>query len=333
MKEPELGTEQATAESAYRNATVGEATFCAVSCLSEADDTTVLENVANILSKIGKVESVALSTANRKLPSTRSVVVAEGTKLAKIRSYVRSLDTNFVCICDPDLVVFPDGATSVAKKAVKESSDVTFGVIDCQDDGTVLSRIITCDKWLSHSVLRPLLWRFGVGITLPGQFVIVSTALLKSIDQDVDSYLDDLYLGLFARMRKAKVLRMSIAIGEEQSRSSWFSLLTQRLRWMQGFASICRHHKASPVAIAFLAAHFAAYHLIPVAWLVCFGAIAAVNGAAACLLLFVLCLVIARAARQPMLVAFAFLMVFPFVHLAAITFWWIPISKRQLTRR
>jgi hypothetical protein len=52
---------------------------------------------------------------------------------------------------------------------------------------------------VGHGIVRPFLWRLGVGISVPGQFLVASASLFAAMDAAVDTYLDDLYLGIFAR--------------------------------------------------------------------------------------------------------------------------------------
>lgn len=308
-------------------------TFCVISCLGETDKVTALQKVTTELLGLGGADAIALLNAHRHIPNVQSVVVPEGTKLSKIRGYARNLSSRFVCVCDPDLAICPAGVASVAEQAVQEMPEIAFGLIDCQADGTVLSGIIAIDKWLSHYVLRPILWRLGIGITVPGQFLIVSTDLLKRLEPSVDSYLDDLYFGLFARLQRAKVLRIAKTIGEEESRSHWSSLLAQRIRWMRGLVSLLRHHQSNPRALGFLITHFFGYHVLPIIWFTGLAIIAHSNSFAALLVLVTGILVLSRLTRQPFHVAFVFLIAFPLIHFSAVLFWWMPISRKQLTKR
>ena len=91
---------------------------------------------------------------------------------------------------------------------------MAFGIVQGRDDGSTLSHVIGIDKWLSHHVLRKHLLLCGIGISLPGQFLIISTKLLRALDPEVDSYLDDLYLGFVARTRGCVVHRVPVVVGQ-----------------------------------------------------------------------------------------------------------------------
>jgi cellulose synthase/poly-beta-1,6-N-acetylglucosamine synthase-like glycosyltransferase len=264
-------------------------------------------------------------------------VVPSGTKLSKIRRLAQLVESDLFLICDPDLTVREDGCCAVVSNALKEAAKgsevVAFGVVEGKNDGTLLSQIIAVDKWFSHRVLRPFLWAAGIGVTLPGQFLLVSASLLRSLDPAVDSYLDDLYLGWVARRRRVRLLRLATVVGEEDARSSWASLLTQRLRWMKGIASLSSHLARHPSALALIGVHYIAYHGLPILWMTLVVLLGCANLLAGVGVVFSLATVLSVLSGRSILACVAFLGVFPLVHVAATLTWWIPVNRSALTRR
>ncbi|MFO0957171.1 MAG: glycosyltransferase family 2 protein [Isosphaeraceae bacterium] len=265
------------------------------------------------------------------------VVVPPGTKLSKIRRLAELVEADLFLICDPDFTVSRDGCRAVVRSAFEEALNskvvIAYGVVEGKDDGTLLSKVIAVDKWLSHHIIRPFLWTAGVGITLPGQFLIVSSSLLRSLDPTVDSYLDDLYLGWVARRRRVRVLRVATVVGEEDSRSSWLSLLTQRVRWMKGIASLSRHLARHPSALVLIGVHYLAYHGIPILWLTLVVLLGCVNLLSGVGVILCLATVISVLSGRPTLACITFLTVFPLVHVVATLVWWMPVTRSGLTRR
>jgi cellulose synthase/poly-beta-1,6-N-acetylglucosamine synthase-like glycosyltransferase len=257
--------------------------------------------------------------------------------LSKIRRLADLVAADLFCICDPDLTVDETACRAVVQQAIADvqagEEVVAFGVVEGRDDGTLLSNVIAIDKWLSHRVLRRLLWAAGVGITLPGQFLIVSPGLLRSLAPDVDSYLDDLYLGLVARQRGVCVRRVPVVVAKEDPRSGWLSLLTQRMRWMRGLVCLFRHLFPNPSACGLLGIHFAAYHGLPIVAMIAFLGLTAVNPLAGGCVFLGLAAVLCVVSRQSFLASVAFLGIFPFVHVLATLLWWMPVSRTVLTRR
>ncbi len=247
------------------------------------------------------------------------------------------IDADLICICDPDLTVVDNSCRAVLRQAAMEvdagNEVVAFGIVEGRDDGTLLSRVIAVDKWLSHRVLRRCLWTLGVGITLPGQFLIVSPRLLHSLDPHVDSYLDDLYLGWVARRHRFRVRRLPLVVGQEDSRSSWSSLLTQRLRWMRGLAFLVSHLRSNPAAVGLLVTHFIAYHAFPVMTMCGIVSMWLVNPIVGLVLFVGLASILSTLSKRSFLAAAVYMAVFPLVHLLATLLWWMPASRPFLTKR
>jgi cellulose synthase/poly-beta-1,6-N-acetylglucosamine synthase-like glycosyltransferase len=264
--------------------------------------------------------------------------VTPGTKLSKIRRLADLITTDLICICDPDLTVVDGTCRAVLERAAEEVHTrhevVAFGIVEGRDNGTLLSRVIAVDKWLSHRMLRRCLWSLGVGITLPGQFLIVSPGLLRSLDPRVDSYLDDLYLGLVARRHGVRVHRVPVVVGQEDSRTNWGTLLAQRLRWMRGLAFlVIGHLRSCNPDVGLLLAHYFAYHGLPILGMfgvVLLGCVSPIGGVA----VFVgVAFLLAVLSGQPLLPTVLYLFIFPVVHIIATLLWWMPASRSFLTRR
>ena len=266
------------------------------------------------------------------------VHVQPGTKLAKIRTWVRqTAPSGLVCICDPDMTLDRDAASAVIRNAFDTSNQghavLAYGRIR-SDGGSLLRCLTAFDKNWSHRVIRPLLWAIGVGASIPGQFVVVSASLLSAIDPSVDSYLDDLYLGLFTRSYPGVVIRReSLTVGSEQPREEWMGLVAQRLRWMKGFMALAWHMRRSPSAALRLGAHFVAYHAIPIVVLTSLILLSVkhpVLGLAAAGLFAITTSVLTR---QNPAVGLVYWLTFPLLHALATLAWWLPVPGTFLTRR
>lgn len=306
-------------------------------CASSADQLASMSNLVEKLSESSVVDMVVLSETAFSLDNATVFVVPEGTKLSKLRQFACEVESDLVCICDPDVEVNLPNAAALVERARKIRGTgkevVVFGTIDCREDGTLLSRVVAIDKWLSHHAIRPFLWKHRIAITLPGQFLVLTTSILKRIDPAVDSYLDDLYLGWVARSSDVTVVRMPLVAGAEESRSAWSSLLTQRLRWMHGLAKLCSHLFRHPSALVFLSIHFIAYHGIPILWLLGTGLLAVVSPVTAIVEVFFSAILLSRLSQQSMTTAAIFLLVFPPLHCLATTLWWIPLAPNILRQR
>ncbi len=311
---------------------------CVVCCSTQAMPHDTLHAAARAVGPAATVRKVLLSETGAELEEGVEVITVPcGTKLSKLRRLPGLVDADLFVICDPDLAVEEDAARLVVEEAVVAvragEEVVAFGIVKGADDGTLLSRVVAVDKWLSHRVLRPLLWALGAGATLPGQFLVVSRGLLRRLDPAIDSHLDDLYLGWLARQHGVPVRRVGVVVGEEGPRGSLASLLAQRVRWMRGLACLIGSLFPHPSAVGLLGLHYLAYHGLPVLVMVAVATLTARNPPAGLLAFFGLAALLSAFSRRPFFAAATFLIVFPVVHAIATLLWWVPVSRALLTRR
>jgi cellulose synthase/poly-beta-1,6-N-acetylglucosamine synthase-like glycosyltransferase len=320
-------------------ATVGHAeSVCVVCCSTASAPHDNIHGLVKAFESVAVVRAAVLSeSGDETIAGIEIEQVPPGTKLSKIRRFAGSVGTDLICICDPDLTIVEDGCRAVLLRAIEDvragNEVVAFGVLEGRDDGTILSRVIAVDKWISHRVLRRCLWSLGVGITLPGQFMIVSPGLLRRLDPEVDSYLDDLYLGWVARQHRVRVHRLPVVVGQEDPRTSWGSLLTQRLRWMRGLASLFAHLWSQPTAAGLLSAHYTAYHALPILTMAGIISLVVVSPVWGLSVFFGLAAILAVMSKRPFPSAVVFLAVFPALHLLATLLWWMPVRRSILMRR
>ncbi len=339
MKQPSVAVAECDVSSALAEQSERNTAFrvTLVTCASSEHLLTNIRSLKSELIHSVDVDLVVLSETEFPLDRASIFVVPEGTKLSKLRRLACTVESDLVCICDPDVEVSLAGATAILEEAIKASSMgqevVAFGMIDCHDNGTLLARVVAIDKWMSHRVIRPFLWTIGLGITLPGQFLVLSTSVLKRIDPAVDSYLDDLYLGWIARSSGVSVRRVSVVAGAEESRSAWSTLLTQRLRWMHGLANLFSHLSRHPSAVLLLSVHFIAYHGLPILWMLCMSTLAVFFPASGAVVFSVAAFLLSRLSQQSLTASATFLLIFPPLHCVATLLWWAPVSRQTLRQR
>jgi hypothetical protein len=310
---------------------------CVICCSTSSMPIDAARDVASSMSRIAKVEVLLLSDCNGTLEGGGVVKVPIGTKLSKIRRLAALAGADLICICDPDMRFDAEACVQVLERAVTWSRQraevVAFGIIEGSDNGSLLSRVVALDKWVSHRVLRRWLWECGIGITLPGQFLIASAGLLRVLDPGVDTYLDDLYLGWIARTRGVKVLRVPVVVGEEQTRATWGSLMSQRVRWMKGLARLFVHLLWRPKGALLLTIHFLAYHGLPIVMLLGLVYLSTLSLLAAATTFSALVALMAWCSGRSLATVATFLTAFPLVHFLAVTLCWIPLSSSYLARR
>jgi cellulose synthase/poly-beta-1,6-N-acetylglucosamine synthase-like glycosyltransferase len=311
--------------------------LCVVCCAEPEIARAASDRIARALAGRCSVTLLSVTEGSGMHDGAHSIVVPIGTKLSKLSLAAGHVTTDLVCICDPDIDVATDGCIAVFDAALAEHrlarAVVSFGVIQVRNASGLLGQLISLDKWLSHRILRPILWRLGVGITLPGQFLIISTDVLRSIDRRVDSYLDDLYLGWLCRHMQARVCRETCIVGYEATRASWLGLVAQRMRWMKGFMQLIRQLAHESRALPLLAVHFLAYHGVPLLLLFAACLVMSASPVLGIGMVMSVALALSGAARCRLCTSIIYVTAFPLVHLLAICLWWLPVGRTFLTRR
>jgi len=267
-------------------------------------------------------------------PVDLEVVQCEpGSKLKKIKSQL-SGDNPFICVIDSDMRLKLPVCKELVLRAMSESAGITFGLIESSSVPGSMGNCIQLDKRWSHRFLRPALHFCGVGITVPGQFVVYSPRLLATINDGTDTFLDDLYFGLKCRQQGLGILRINKIVGYEEGRSGWSGLLLQRIRWMKGLFRLTRDAWTGGAGWSYCIIHYLAYHGLPIAYVAFILAlILSHHGATALCLIIAFLAVFATVTRSlsPALLLYA--AAFPILHAVATLGALLPFSIKNLRRR
>lgn len=168
-------------------------------------------------------------------------IVRTGTKYQRLL-YLLENDTAeyFLCV-DNDVTNNLPNIIRFIRHMLSEKLDVGWGKIFAENPKSIIARMVAVDKVLSHHLIRPLLWRMRCGITVPGQCFMVRRQAFSGKLLSLDTYLDDLALGLYIRKnyRKLNVYFDNKIIGFEKPNNTWRGIWSQRERWAKGYAAVC----------------------------------------------------------------------------------------------
>lgn len=267
-------------------------------------------------------------------PGVDTVICGPGSKLRKLKSQLAPAGNPFVCVVDSDMRLEIGTCVAIVRRALLERPGIAFGLVESTRGPGVLGICVELDKRWSHRFLRPLLLRCGAGITVPGQFVVYSPALLDGISDTRDTFLDDLYFGLLCRERRLPMLRVGAVVGHEDGRSSWRSLLLQRIRWMKGLFGLTRDAWNDGSGAHYCVMHYLAYHGLPAAYAALTTALVASGhpAAAACLCgAFFAAFAMVTRSLSPAL--FVYALTFPAVHVLATAGAVLPLPTKSIRKR
>lgn len=270
-----------------------------------------------------------------KIPEGSSIAIVQKgtTKLEKIKSQL-SEQMLFFCVIDSDMHLNIDVCAEIIQTTINGKFGIGFGIVESVGGKRILDSCIHLDKRWSHYVLRPMLHKFGIGITVPGQFIIYSPELLSAINENIDTFLDDLYFGLKCRLLGMRFFRLGKVVGYEEGRQDWSSLLIQRIRWMKGLFRLSKNTLYMSGAWRYCASHYMAYHGVPVIYALAITWLLFCNQwllASVFLTVSSILLAITYGSLHPVILVYS--LSFPLIHILATIAAFFPISIMRLRRR
>lgn len=256
------------------------------------------------------------------------IITLPGTKykrLLAVPSYTRA--TWILCV-DNDVSCNRTSVIQFLSQIFKSSCDAAWGKLDAAPATGLIAKLVKIDKWLSHGILRPLLWKSGLGITLPGQLCLFRKGILESEHYVQDTFLDDLAFGLKLRIIGARVITTSDILGLEAPKCTFSGLWKQRKRWADGFASVFKDAKCGRERLLVLI-HGIVYHGL---WILGWSVIvflASVTPLLSLLVLMFLSCLFAKGKIEDIPVACCYQLIFPLLHLR----WFFCMLCRLLNKR
>lgn len=185
----------------------------------------------------------------------------EGTKYARLRKYIQQDDSEYYLCIDNDIRGNNECIQPFLLEMIRCKYDLGWGKIAAENSNRMVGKLVAIDKILSHYILRPLLWKFRIGISIPGQLFCLKGSFIRDHFMQYDTYLDDLAIGLYAREKKCRILCSKNILGYELPNETFCNLLLQRKRWAIGFSSVFFNHHDF-IAKMLLCIHMFSYHFL-----------------------------------------------------------------------
>lgn len=92
-----------------------------------------------------------------------------GTKYRRLISLMEKDDSNYYLSIDNDITGNIEELLNFVDEMITKDYEVGWGRIRAKKQSSFISNMVAVDKLLSHNIIRPLLWKLGVGISIPGQ--------------------------------------------------------------------------------------------------------------------------------------------------------------------
>ena len=190
------------------------------------------------------------------------IVDGEKTKYMRLQYLIQTLPDTVLLSIDNDMMVYCPILEAFIKQFVGSAASIGWGRIGVSNKGWI-PNLIVIDKTLSHSFIRPLLWRCHLGISVPGQCFILRTEDYRTHLLKSDTYLDDLQIGLITCYHGYEVFQSKKVLGNEKAQDSLTKLFNQRKRWAKGIAATLTAARQLPQKYYYLVLlHGVVYHLL-----------------------------------------------------------------------
>lgn len=192
------------------------------------------------------------------------MVKISGTKYRRLINVMDNDNSEYYLSVDNDITADIANLKIFIKEMIDNNIDVGWGKIKANHPSGFISKLVAVDKELSHNIIRPSLWCTNYGISIPGQVFCIKGSTFRTKLINLDTFLDDLALGLYVNINNCSKYRTNNVLGYELPNSTFFGLWTQRERWGIGYASILKAVKFIPEYRIRIIIHGLCYH---VTWL------------------------------------------------------------------
>ena len=184
-----------------------------------------------------------------------------GTKYRRLISLMQKDDSKYYLSIDNDITGNISELLDFVNEMSAKNCEVGWGRIRAKRQRGFISNMVAVDKLLSHNIIRPLLWKLGAGISIPGQVFCIKGESYRGKLIELDTFLDDLALGLYVNINKSKKYVISTVLGEEEPNSKFLGLWKQRSRWAIGYSTILKAVKDKKEYKNKVVIHGLSYHL------------------------------------------------------------------------
>lgn len=166
--------------------------------------------------------------------------ICAGTKYRRLINLMEKDESQYYFSVDNDISGNIEQMNQFISNMLYDNYEIGWGRILANKPKGFISNLVAVDKLLSHNIIRPILWKLRVGISVPGQIFCIKSESFRGKLINLDTFLDDLALGLYANVTQKKRYVVSNVLGYERPNDRFSGLWKQRTRWAIGYASILK---------------------------------------------------------------------------------------------
>ncbi len=200
------------------------------------------------------------------------------------------------------------------KEIINTDYAIAWGKVKTQNIVGFIPHLIKIDKNLSHDFIRPFLWKFNIGISVPGQIFLISKKYYLNKFHTIDTVYDDLTLGIIAKSNKMPVYFNNYILGYETPKGNFKDLLKQRRRWAKGLAESIYNNRNSK-SLKYVKIHGFMYHFLWIVYYLIILFCSLINYRIGIIIFLLTGLILSEFKLKDLIYGYAYLLIFPIIHL------------------
>lgn len=182
------------------------------------------------------------------------------TKFNKIKSALPEIKADYILFIDSDITIDVEALIKLVKVSINKKVDLSWGKIYAIERPGIIPKLIAVDKFLSHNIIRPFLWKIRSAITIPGQIFLIKRETMQAVFEYKNTYLDDIAVGMYFRKNKnLQLYTLNQVVGLEEPATTLKKLFKQRKRWAHGYTTMLGQAKENNCK-AYIILHGFSYH-------------------------------------------------------------------------
>lgn len=250
-----------------------------------------------------------------------------GTKYRRLIQLMDRDDSEYYLSIDNDITGNIPALLNFVEHVISCDYEVGWGRILSKRRKGFISNLVAVDKLLSHNIIRPTLWKFGIGISIPGQIFCIKRDAFRGKLLDINTFLDDLALGLYVNIHKSKKYIVSSVLGYENPNCNFYGLIKQRHRWALGYSTIYKYIKSNKIYKNRIIIHGLSYHCSWIInWIIIF-LLVLFNWKFALIYVLLISFFISKNDKSLFLYALVYQFVFPIFHIE-----WINVFIKEILK-
>lgn len=172
--------------------------------------------------------------SDHKIETEYSNIVGKKTKYLRIINLLENTYNKDILFVDNDIIINKDGILKFVSDTMNSDYALAWGIIRTSQQSNIIEKLIDIDKLISHYIIRPISWKFKIGISLPGQVFMLNRDYYSGKLPKIDTIYDDLEIGACVKEYSMPVKYTKYILGFERPKKTLKELLIQRKRWAKG---------------------------------------------------------------------------------------------------